>query len=388
MEGQPILLVAGTPELEAALGAALGRPQAIHAVPDVAGARAAVAQARPAVAVVAVTPTATTERLALVRELAGRGVAVVILGTRKDPEVILAALRAGAREFLVPGEERQLERVVQELLEASGAVRLGSITAVVPAKGGMGATVVATHLAGALHRAGKRVCVVDLDLELGDVLTFLDMAGTYTLADVAANMRRLDRDLLETSVPRHKSGVFVLSQSEKISDADRVDPGAIAQVLRFLRHHFDHIVLDGLRDFGDVPLAALEVAERILLLVTQEVPAVRNAQRKAELLRQLGFETGRLLVVVNRYQKSSPITRQVIEETVRLPVVATVGNDFEALSRSVNQGVLVWSEARRSAVARDVEALAAQLTGARPAAAPRPSLLQTLFPARTAVHGS
>jgi len=387
MESQPILLVAGTPELEIALGAALGRPQAVHAVPDVAGARAALALAKPAVAVVCVGPSATTERFELARELAGRGVAVVVLGARKDPEVILAAMRAGAREYLVPGEERQLERAVQGLLEASGAVRLGSITAVVPAKGGMGATVIATHLAGALHRAGRRVCVVDLDLELGDVLTFLDLAGTYTLADVAANMRRLDRDLLEASVPRHKSGVFVLSQSEKVAEADRVSPETVVQVLRFLRHHYDHVVLDGLRDFGDIPLAALDLADRTLLVVTQEVPAVRNAQRKAELLRQLGFDAGRVLVVVNRYQKSSPITRQVIEETVRLPVVATIGNDFQSLARAVNQGVLVWSESRRSAVARDVEALAQQLTGTRPAA-PRTSFLKSLLPARTAVHGA
>jgi pilus assembly protein CpaE len=385
MESQPILLVSVPPETEASLGAALGRPQAVHAVVDVAAARAALANGKPAVAVIGLAQPGS-DALELVRELAARGVAVVALAAHKDPDLILAAMRAGAREFLVSGEERQLERAVQGLLEASGAVRLGSITAVVPAKGGMGATVVATHLGGALHRAGKRVCAVDLDLELGDVLTFLDMAGTYTLADVAANMRRLDRELLDTSVPRHKSGLYVLSQSEKVTEADRVGPETIVQVLRFLRHHYDHVVLDGVRDFGDVPLAALDLADRILLLVTQEVPAVRNAQRKAELLRQIGFDATRVLLVVNRFQKSSPITRAVIEETVRLPVVATIGNDFQSLSRAVNQGVLVWEESRRSAVARDVEALAQQLSGVQ-APAPKTSLIQSLLPARM-VHGT
>ncbi len=387
MEGQPILLVAVAPEIEAALGASLGRPQAVHAVGDASAARTALAQGKPAVAVVGLAQGAGADGLELVSELSARGVAVVIFAPRKDPDLILAAMRAGAREFLVAGEERQLERAVQGLLEASGAVRLGTITAVVPAKGGMGATVIATHLAGALHRAGKRVCVVDLDLELGDVLTFLDMSGTYTLADVAANTRRLDRDLLDTSVPRHKSGVYVLSQSEKVTEADRVTPETVIQVLRFLRHHYDHVVLDGLRDFGDIPLAALDLSDRILLLVTQEVPAVRNAQRRAELLRQLGFDAGRVLVVVNRYQKSSPITRAVIEETIHLPVVATVGNDFQSLSRAVNQGVLVWDESRRSAVARDVEVLSQQLAGVQPAAA-TPSFLKALLPARMAVHGT
>ena len=386
MESQPILLVSVPPETEASLGAALGRPQAVHAVVDVAAARAALANGKPAVAVIGLAQPGS-DALELVRELAARGVAVVALAAHKDPDLILAAMRAGAREFLVSGEERQLERAVQGLLEASGAVRLGSITAVVPAKGGMGATVVATHLGGALHRAGKRVCLVDLDLELGDVLTFLDLAGSYTLADVAANMRRLDQDLLDSSIPRHKSGLWVLSQVEKLTESDRVGPETVVQVLRFLRHHHDHLVLDGLRDFGDVALAALDVADRILLVVTQEVPAVRNAQRKAELARQLGFDSARIALVVNRYQKSSPITRQVIEDTVKVPVVATVANDFQSLSRAVNQGVLVWQESRRSPVARDVEALAEHVAGARPRAAGS-SFLKALLPSRVALHAA
>jgi pilus assembly protein CpaE len=387
MEAQPVLLVAVSPELESSLGAAIGRPQAVHAVVDVAAARAAVARGKPAVAVVGLGQPTFADGLELVRELSARGVAVVILGAAKDPDLILAAMRAGAREFLVAGEERQLERTVQGLLEASGAVRLGTVTAVMPAKGGMGATIVATHLGGALHRIGKRACVVDLDLELGDVLTFLDLPGSYTLADVAANVRRLDRDLLDASVPRHKSGLWVLSQSERIAETDRVGPETIAQVLRFLRHHYDHVVLDGLRDFGDVPLAALDVADRILLVVTQEVPAVRSAQRRAELLRQLGFDAARIQLVVNRFQRSSSITRQVIEDTVKVPVVATIGNDFHALMRAVNQGVLVWDESRRSAVARDFEALARELSGAPPAPA-KSSLLKALLPARMATHGA
>jgi pilus assembly protein CpaE len=177
----------------------------------------------------------------------------------------------------------------------------------------------------------------------------------------------------------------VLSQSERVAEADRVGPETVAQVLRFLRHHYDHVVLDGLRDFGDVPLAALDVADRILMVVTQEVPAVRSAQRRAELLRQLGFDTSRIVIVVNRFQKSSSITRQVIEETVKVPVIATIGNDFHALMRAVNQGVLVWDESRRSAVGRDIEALARQLSGTAPA---KTSLLTALLPARMAIHGT
>jgi pilus assembly protein CpaE len=358
-----ILLAGVKLEVEAGLGAALGQPQGMRAFPDVPSARDSLPKARPAVAVIGLGAAPATEALELVRALVGQGTPVVTLADHKDPELILAAMRAGAREYLVGGEERQLEKSVQSLLEASGTVRLGSVTAVLPVKGGMGATVLATHLAGALQRRGLRVCLGDLDLELGDVLTFLDLTGNYTLADVAANARRLDRELLDASVPCHKSGVWVLSQSEKVTEADRLGAEGTAQVLRFLRHHYDHLVLDGLRDFGDVPLAALDLADRIILVVTQEVPAVRNAQRRLDLLRQLGYDPKRLLLVVNRYQKGSHITVPVIEETLKLPVQATVGNDFHGLSRAINRGVLLFEEAPRSPLARDVEALAELLAG-------------------------
>ena len=184
----------------------------------------------------------------------------------------------------------------------------------------MGATSLATHLAGALARQGRRVCLVDLDLELGDVLSFLDLKGAYTLADVAANAHRLDRELLDASVPRHASGVWVLSQCDAVADGERLDPGAVAGVLRFLRRHYDHVIIDGLRDFGDLALAALDLAARILLVVTQEVPAVRSAQRCAAYFRQLGYDGDRVLLLVNRTRRARPSPGRSIEETVGIPV--------------------------------------------------------------------
>lgn len=389
MDKYPIQVAATPPEVETVLATALGQVQAIRSFADWRSALDSLAKARPGVAVVGLPQTAGGEAYELVRELTGRGTPVVAHSSRKDPDVILSAMRAGAREFFVAGEEQKVARTVQGLLETSGELRLATVTAVLPAKGGLGATVLATHLAGALERRGQRVCLGDLDLELGDVLTFLDMAGSYSLADVAANARRLDRELLDASVPRHGSGVWVLSQSEKAADADRLGVEGTTQVLRFLRHHYDHLVLDGLRDFGDITLAALDLADRILLVVTQEVPSVRNAQRCAALLQQLGYADKRITVVVNRYSKGSNITVPVIEETLKLPVQATIGNDFQGLSRAINRGVLLWDEAPRSVVARDVDALAEALVAAPGAEAPAAaSFLKRLFAPKAVLHGA
>lgn len=385
MDSQNILLVGAGAEVEASLGEAIGTGRLTPAS-DLGQARAALRKGKPVAAVVRLVEPTPREALDMVRELAALDVPVLVLGAAKDPETIREAMRAGAREYLADGEEAQVAPRVQQLLEAAGALQLGQVTALFPAKGGMGATSLGIHLAGALHRSGKRACIVDLDLEMGDVLSFLDMHGTYSLADVAANTHRLDRELLDSSMPRHSSGVWVLSQCERIADGDRLDPEKVAAVIRFLRQHYDHVIVDGVRDFGDLALAALDLCDRIVLVVTQEVPAVRSAQRCAECFRQIGYDPRRLLLVVNRYQKGSPITREVIEETVGLPVTRLVGNDFQGLTRAVNRGVLLWDEAPRSVVARDVEALASQF---QPAAAPpaRDSFLKRMFAPREAVHG-
>jgi pilus assembly protein CpaE len=388
MNANAILAVGLRPSAEAIVSTMLGQHSSVVAI-DIRAAREALRGGKPAVAVVGLGSRPSPDAFDLVRELSTAGARVVVVGEGKDSELILHAMRAGAREYLTEAEEGRLESVVQSLLEATGVLRVGSVTSLFPAKGGMGATAIATNLAGALQRLGRRTCLVDLDLEMGDALSFLDIHASYSISDVVANMRRLDRDLLDASVPRHRSGIWVLSQSEKMEEVDRIDAAAVTSLLRFLRQHYDDVIVDGLDTFGDLPLAALDLSDRILLVVTQEVPAVRSAQRCAEILRKLGLEGPRVSLVVNRYQRSSPITREVIEETVGLKVGSFVSNDFQSLTRAINQGLLLWNDAPRTAVARDIAAMATAMAANGTAGAQRPtaSFLKRLFVPKGA-HGT
>ena len=262
----------------------------------------------------------------LSRELAAAGARVIVLGPTKDADLILRAMREGAKEFVLTSDDDAIARALRELL---GPVRLpgaGAVYAVFPAKGGVGATTLATNLAGALQRTAPRTCLVDLNVNMGDVLAFLDLAGGYSIADVVANMRRLDRDLLDSTLLRHSSGVHVLAQSHRVEEADRVESTAVTSVLAFLRRHYGAVVLDGLRSFDELTVAAIDGSDVILLVVTQEVPAVRDARRCVDLFRRLGAES-KLRLVVNRFQKGLEISPDVVAETVGLPVSATIAND-------------------------------------------------------------
>lgn len=321
------------------------------------------------------------------RELAAAEARVVVVGPSKDADLILRAMRQGATEFVLAGDDDGLVRAVREQLRPPRDERAGAVHCVFQAKGGAGATTIATNLAAALQRAGTRTCLVDLDLNLGDVLSFLDLGGGYALSDVADNMRRLDRSLLDASVPRHATGVHVLAQSHRIEDAAHVDARAVASVLEFLRRHYDAIVVDGLRTFDDLALAALDAAGSVLLVVTQEVPAVRNARRCVELFRHLGHE--RLLrLVVNRYQKTAEISAEVVADTVGLPIAATIANDYPAVVKAVNKGVLLAQHAPRAQVTRDLEGLASVLGHAGPEEHAQPRTLFQRFFAPRASHGA
>jgi pilus assembly protein CpaE len=289
--------------------------------------------------------------------LARGGARVVVQGPAKDADLILRALRAGAHEYVVAGDVEALRRALGARNEVA-AETSGKVTVVFGAKGGLGATTIATNLAGAVQRQGARVCLLDLDPTLGAVCSVLDVTPTFTIPEAVANMHRLDRELLDRSLPHHASGVAVLAPGDDLEAAERVDARTVSGLLAFLRGNYDAVVVDGLRGFDERALAALDAADRVLLLVTQEVAAVRNAQRCLEVFRRLGYAQEKVQIVLNRYQKGASIGLSIVEETLEASVAARVANDFAAVSRAVGKGALLQDEAPRSPLTRDVAALA------------------------------
>ncbi|MGC4122016.1 MAG: hypothetical protein QM765_47040 [Myxococcales bacterium] len=202
------------------------------------------------------------------------------------------------------------------------------------------------------------------------MLPTLDLQGRYDLGELRANLHRLDRELLDTSLERHRAGFFVIGQTETADSSRRLEEREVPGLLAFLRQHFRHVVIDGLRRLDGPELAVLEAAEAVVLLVTQEVVAVRDARRAREALERLGVGEPRLRLVVNRFQKGSRIDLGLLSDTVGLPVAATLANDWPSLGAAVQRGALLFETAPRSALAHDLSALAASLPGA---SAPAPS---------------
>jgi pilus assembly protein CpaE len=310
---------------------------------------------RPVLVVVSTSPE-NRDGLAMVSDLAAAGALVIALGPSKDPDLILAAMRAGAREFLVNTDLEGLRTAFADFAKAAEARGVGgTVVTMFPTRGGVGCTSIVTNLAHAIQNCGQRVCLVDLDLHLGDVLAFLDLPGTYSIADVIANINRLDKDLLDASIARHASGVRVLTQSGKVEEADHVHPPEVGRLLGFLRQFYDFVLVDGVRGFDEMSLAALDASQKIMVILTQDVPAVRNTKRSLDLFRRMGYSDSKLSLVLNRYQKSPDITPQVVEETTGLPVRHTLSNDYAAAISAINRGLPLQTVAPRSNLTKDIE---------------------------------
>ncbi|WP_394831306.1 AAA family ATPase [Pendulispora rubella] len=305
-------------------------------------------------------------------------VQIVAVADAKDPDVILRAMRAGACEFVVLADGRELAAVVKTLLQrGSRESRTGTILSVFPVKGGVGATTVAVNLACALSRQDARVLIVDFERQLGAALAFLDLAPRESIGDVAKNLHRLDRDLLLSSLAHHASGPFVLAQPDSLEDGDAVTAAQATEVLQFASRHFDYVICDGLRGFDELSVAVLDASSRVQLMLTQDVIALKNAKRSLAVFQRLGYDKDKVEILINRYQAKAPIDVAAACDNLGLEVRSTVADDYAAAVAALNRGLPIESVAPRSPVVRDLGELARKLTGAPPEK-PR-SLLQTFF---------
>jgi len=341
-------------------------------------------------AAIVVVSAQTPQRFGLIYNIVAAGGVVIVISPTKDPELILRAMRAGAREFVLESDHEELKLAVRSQAQVTEQAGDGNCVAITifGSKGGVGCTTIASNLAGSLQAAGARVCIIDLDFHLGDVLSFMDVAGNYSITDVLQNMGRLDRELLESSMMRHPSGVNVLAQSGKMEEAEHIKGSDIGNLLNFLRKHYHYVLLDGVKGFDEISLAALDSSQHVLMVLTQDVPAVRNGQRCLELFNRLGYDQTKVKLILNRYQKSSKITLDVVAETLKVPVSHAIANDFVSVIDAINRGLLLRDAAPRARLTQDIQGLTMLVAGSRRDQAPRKSFLGGLFGGKKVADGT
>ncbi len=275
----------------------------------------------------------------------GRFFAAALSG-RSDPDLLLAAMRAGCSEVLkTPLDPRQLadtfDRQERQWSANTGRARSsGHILSFFGAKGGVGTTTVAVTLAYYLVRQkNKRVLLIDNHPEFGHVCLYLGLDGTrYHFDELIRNVNRLDSTLLRGFIAKHSSGLEVLSSPESHDLTRTVDPDALERTLEFLRGEYDYILLDCETSLEEVSLAVMDRSDQIYIVATPDIGAIRDLSRYIDGLSRNESTSARLHVIINRYSSHGAIAVEQIEKAIRVPVEVRLCNAYTECQRAINVG--------------------------------------------------
>jgi pilus assembly protein CpaE len=239
-------------------------------------------------------------------------------------------MRAGANEFLLQPIKRtdfrdamgRLERAPKHAV--AGESKLGKLYTFIGTKGGVGTTTLAVNFAAVLAQRKLATVMIDLDWTGNDVAMQLGASPQYTLMEVAENLERMDQALFEGFVTRDPLGFFVVGPPDALEQHGHFSDHMFREFAAFLVEKYDAVVIDGGRAVSnEVVLAAAQVSAAVFLVVDQEFPSIRNAQRYISFLMRMGFSQDQIRVVVNRYTKKANANMAALEQiqqTLNQPV--------------------------------------------------------------------
>ena len=293
---------------------------------------------------------------------------ILVSSINVNTDLVLKAMRAGAREFLTqPVMIEDLSTALKKakiLLENDEGNTIGQIISVFSNKGGIGKTTIAANLALKIAElTEKRVCLVDLNLQLGDITTFLDVNPSFDISYVVTHLSRIDESFLLSSLEKYKNKeLYILADPPNVEQAEEISSEDITSVLSMLKEMFSYIIVDTSSSFDIKTLTCLDISDAILLISMVNLPSIRNCQRCMDLFQRLEYKTDKIKLVVNRYNDDEEITIDDVEDALGHEVFWKIPNSYFAVMSAINKGVPVSSIAPNSTIDDSFTELAAKLT--------------------------
>jgi pilus assembly protein CpaE len=292
---------------------------------------------------------------------------IVILSVQGDANYMRRAMHAGASDFLTKpprsdelisvirlagAKAKKLRQEVQYIGRGTGNLAdprgntlqltsMGNIVAVYSPKGGVGTTTVATNLAVAMHSPETPAVIVDANLQFGDVQVFLNERGRTSIADLTPNVEHLDTELVGDVVLHHESsGIDIISAPPHPEDAERVKGSEIVVVLQFLARIYTYVIVDVDSHLSDVTIDTLDACDLLVLVTSQDIPAIINARTVLHLLiSTLGLNKQKILLVMNKYDRSVPISPEKVGQNLGYTIASVIVEDKEIVGPGVNRGI-------------------------------------------------
>jgi pilus assembly protein CpaE len=297
------------------------------------------------------------------------GTAIIIIASptkQETPTYLRQALLAGAKDVLpFPPMLDTLVTSIQQAhhlergrrpVRAFGRVRReeagvgGRLILIYSPKGGAGRSFLAANLGVLLAQMnpGMRTILFDLDLQFGDQSVLLDLESPHSILDLLPVIDELTRDVVDSALASHPSGLRVLQAPPELQQADLIDAESIRKILVALRAYYDTVIIDTPAALTDLSLTAFEFADLILQICTPDVLAIRRTRASLELYDGLGIPRDMVRLVLNRTSKKSEIKSDEFRMLFEHEVIGEIPADFFFIQPYINIGVPL-SEATRSA---------------------------------------
>lgn len=331
------------------------------------------------------------ESLDQIRALHNQDPSLVLMLVAEEvtAELLRHGMRAGVSDVIeAPLNETKIEEAIEQfahdVLKRQSSSRSpesapvetekGKIITIWSAKGGSGTTVVATNTALLLNRIeGKKVVLVDADLQFGDVCLVLQLEPRFTMVNAAHELHHLDAEMLDSLLTEHPSGLKVLAAPLEPAFADDITTAGLVQMLDILQEEYDYVLIDTASMLDELILSLVEKSDQLLMVVDMDLPSVKNAKLAMETLRLLKFSTANVQLVMNRINSRAKLDNKEIEGALRMEISAAVPSDA-AIAASVNEGRPVVEADPKSKVSKGFESVAALIAKDIPEASSKSGL--------------
>jgi len=325
------------------------------------------------------------------------GAAVVMMSVQGEADYLRRSMLAGAREFLVKPfssdeltasirqvsarERDKQSRMAVSLAPVAGSASAavgprgggsgepGIVVAVFSPKGGVGRTTVAVNLAvAAATELGKKVVIMDGSFQFGDVGVLLNLnPRSKSIADLIPELDAGELDSIDTFLINHTAGIRVLLAPPSPETAEMITASGVKKVVETLRRDHDLVVVDCTSYFNDTTLAILDAADVILTMLSLEITSIKNMRLFLEVAEQLGYEQGKVRLVLNRADSALGIRGADVEHSIGRKVDETIVSDGRSVVYALNRGVPFFLSNREAQVSQDILRLARSVVGERSA---------------------
>lgn len=283
-------------------------------------------------------------------------VAVIIMSVNDEPQSFSKAMMAGAKGYLIkPLSPQELNTTVKEVAElnrkrlkiqipeaeSKAAIvsrHANKVVSIFGTKGGVGKSIICTNLAVALAQKYKnQVGVVDLDIQFGDISIMMNINPRKTIAELMQEGDRLGRELLEDYIYERK-GVHILTAPNKPEFAELVTADRVGQILRLFRQMYEFTLIDTPSFIDETTLTALEQSDLILLVISLDLPTIKNVRKGIDILRSLQL-LSKTRLILNRSSGVAGIEPRDVEKVLDMKIRAEVPSDGKLVISSLNQGI-------------------------------------------------